>query len=84
MDSFEYKVDEGSVGARLDVFISNKFENKSRSYIQGIIEGGAATVDGKCRKSNYKLKLDARVTLIHSRTCRIKRCGRRNTLRCYI
>ena len=63
MESFEYKVDEASVGTRLDVFISNEFENKSRSYIQGVIEGGAATVNGKCRKSNYKLKLDEIITL---------------------
>jgi len=63
MDSFEYKVDESSVGIRLDVFISNRFENKSRSYIQGIIEGETATVNGKCRKSNYKLKLDDIVNL---------------------
>jgi len=63
MESFEYKVDEASVGTRLDVFISNEFENKSRSYIQGVIEGGAATVNGKGRKSNYKLKLDEIITL---------------------
>ncbi len=30
---------KSSVGTRLDVFISNEFEDKSRSYIQGIIEG---------------------------------------------
>ncbi len=63
MDCFEFKVDESSVGTRLDVFISNKFENKSRSYIQGIIEGETATVNGKCRKSNYKLKLEDTITL---------------------
>lgn len=64
MDSFEFKVDEGSVGERLDVFISSKFENKSRSHIQGIIGAGTTTVDGKCRKSNYKLKLDQEIKLI--------------------
>lgn len=64
MDNFEFKVDESSVGTRLDVFISNKFENKSRSYIQGIIEGETATVNGKCRKSNYKLKLADTITLV--------------------
>jgi len=63
MDSFEFKVDEDSVGTRLDVFISSKFENKSRSYIQGIIEGGTVTVNGKDRKSNYKLKLEDKIIL---------------------
>jgi 23S rRNA pseudouridine1911/1915/1917 synthase len=63
MESFEYKVDEDSVGTRLDVFISNKFENKSRSHVQGIIDGGAAFVNGKIRKSNYKLKVGEIIVL---------------------
>jgi 23S rRNA pseudouridine1911/1915/1917 synthase len=63
MESFEFKVDEDSVGARLDVFIASKFEDKTRSYIQGIIEGETVSVNGKCRKSNYKLKLADAVTL---------------------
>ncbi|MBU3091528.1 RluA family pseudouridine synthase [Clostridium sp. CM028] len=63
MDRYEFKVDESSVGTRLDVFVSSKFENKSRAYIQGIIEGENAAVNEKCRKSNYKLKLDELITL---------------------
>ena len=63
MESFEFKVNESSVGTRLDVFISKEFEDRSRSYIQGIIEGENATVNGKCRKSNFKLKLDDIITL---------------------
>jgi len=63
MESFEFKVSESSVGSRLDVFISSEFENKSRSYIQGIIEGENALVNGKCRKSNFKLKLEDIITL---------------------
>lgn len=63
MESFEFKVDEDSVGTRLDVFIASKFEDKTRSYIQGIIEGETVNVNGKCRKSNYKLKLGDAVIL---------------------
>lgn len=63
MDIFDFKVDENSVGMRLDVFISNKLEDKSRSYIQGIIEGNAVTVNTKCKKSNYKLKLEDKINL---------------------
>ncbi|WP_291635707.1 RluA family pseudouridine synthase, partial [Clostridium sp.] len=63
MENFEFKVDESSVGTRLDVFISNELENKSRSYIQGIIEKETAFVNGKCRKSNYKLKLGETIIL---------------------
>jgi len=63
MESFEFKVDEDSVGTRLDVFIASKFDDKTRSYFQGIIEGETVTVNGKCRKSNYKLKLAESVAL---------------------
>lgn len=63
MDNFEYNVDEGSVGTRLDVFIASKFENKSRSYIQGIIEGQAVAINGINRKSNYKIKLEDTIVL---------------------
>ena len=63
MESFEFKVDEDSVGTRLDVFISSKFDDKTRSYIQGIIEGETVSVNCKCRKSNYKLKLADAVAL---------------------
>jgi 23S rRNA pseudouridine1911/1915/1917 synthase len=63
MDFFEFKVDESEVGQRLDVFISGKLENKSRSHIQGIIAGGTAIVNGKSRKSNYKLKIEEEVSL---------------------
>lgn len=63
MENYDFKVEENSVGIRLDVFISNEFEEKSRSYIQGIIEKENATVNGKCRKSNFKLKLDDIIAL---------------------
>lgn len=63
MENYNFKVDENSVGIRLDVFISNEFEEKSRSYIQGIIEKENATVNGKCRKSNFKLKLEDKIDL---------------------
>lgn len=63
MESFEFEVNEDSVGTRLDVFIASKFEDKTRSYIQGIIEGETVSVNGKCRKSNYKLKLSDTVIL---------------------
>ncbi|WP_026881293.1 RluA family pseudouridine synthase [Clostridium akagii] len=56
MNYFKFKVCENEEDSRLDVFISNNFEDKSRSYIQGIIELGNAKVNGRLKKSNYKLK----------------------------
>ena len=63
MENYKFKVDENSVGTRLDVFISNELEDKSRAYIQGIIEKENASVNGKCRKSNFKLKLEDKIEL---------------------
>ncbi len=41
---------------RVDLFLSEKLENMSRSYIQGIIEKESVKVNEKIIKSNYKLK----------------------------
>ncbi len=56
MNYFKFEVCESDENSRLDVFISKNFEDKSRSYIQGVIELGNTKVDGKIKKSNYKLK----------------------------
>lgn len=63
MENYKFKVEENSVGTRLDVFISNELEDKSRAYIQGIIEKENASVNGICRKSNFKLKLEDKIEL---------------------
>lgn len=56
MSYFEFKVKEDEENCRLDVFVSKNFEDKSRSYIKGLIELGNAKVNGKLKKSHYKLK----------------------------
>jgi 23S rRNA pseudouridine1911/1915/1917 synthase len=43
-------------GIRLDVWLSSKLENASRSYIQKIIANSGVTVNGKTSKSNYRLR----------------------------
>lgn len=53
----ELIIHENLVNCRLDVFISNSLEGKSRSYIQKLIQEGHVKVNGKDKKSNYKLKL---------------------------
>lgn len=57
MDKIELEVEEASVGLRLDIFLSNYYKDKSRAYIQGIIEASNVQVNGRIKKSNYKLKL---------------------------
>lgn len=46
---------ENSV-VRLDVYLSDKLIDKSRSFIQGLIEKNEVHINGLAKKSNYKLK----------------------------
>ena len=63
MEYFNFKVEEDEENTRLDVFVSTKFQDKSRSYIQRIIEEGGVQVNSKCKKSNYKLKINDEVCI---------------------
>lgn len=56
MDEIIYIIDNENKGVRIDKFLSNKFEGKSRSFIQGLIEDEGIVVNNKKVKSNYKLK----------------------------
>ncbi|WP_294401971.1 RluA family pseudouridine synthase [uncultured Clostridium sp.] len=49
-------VDEKDEGTRIDKYLSQIFEDKSRSFIQGLIEKENVKVNNKVPKSNYKLK----------------------------
>lgn len=62
MDKETYIVTELDVNKRLDSFLSEKNTDKSRSYIQGLIEKEVIKVNGKVKKSNYKLKLKDEVS----------------------
>lgn len=61
MEYFKFNVEDINDTKRLDVFLKEKFEDKSRSYIQGIIENANVKVNDKLKKSNYKLKLNDEV-----------------------
>lgn len=56
MEEIIYNIDTSDKGTRIDKFLSEKFEGKSRSYIQGLIEEESILVNNKKVKSNYKLK----------------------------
>ncbi len=56
MDEIIYVIDSENKGIRIDKFLSSKFEGKSRSFIQGLIENESVLVNNKNTKSNYKLK----------------------------
>ncbi|MBC8062285.1 MAG: RluA family pseudouridine synthase [Clostridiaceae bacterium] len=58
MEKNQLQIEEAFVGVRLDTFLSTYYQDKSRSYIQGIIEDSNVEVNGRIKKSNYKLKLN--------------------------
>ena len=49
-------VDKESENNRIDKYLTEAFNGKSRSYIQGLIEKENIKVNGKSIKSNYKVK----------------------------
>lgn len=64
MENRKFVVDEDSKNLRLDVFLSRYFEDKSRSYLQNLIEEGNVKVNEKLKKSNYKLKYGEKVEIL--------------------
>lgn len=62
-DSFLYVVASEDENCRLDVFLSTKLE-KTRSFIQKLIDDGFVSVNGKEQKKNYKLNTDDNINVI--------------------
>ncbi|MEW8993011.1 RluA family pseudouridine synthase [Clostridium sp.] len=61
MDVKNYTIDEENVGKRLDLFVSEKEVEMSRSFVQGIIEKQQVKVNCQIKKSNYKLRIGDQV-----------------------
>ncbi|EDU37299.1 RNA pseudouridine synthase [Clostridium sporogenes] len=57
MEKICLKVEKEFDNVRLDLYLSKIFEDKSRSYLQGIIDEGNVLVNNKEKKRNYKLKV---------------------------
>lgn len=56
MEETIFVVDENFEGERIDKYLSQVFQDKSRSYLQGLIQKGNILINDKEIKSNYKLK----------------------------
>lgn len=56
METTIFVVDEKDKGTRIDKYLSEMLEDKSRSFIQGLIEKESIRVNNKVPKSNYKVK----------------------------
>ena len=54
-------VDENSIDTRLDIYLSQLYDNISRSKIQSAIKGGKVLINGEVKKPSYSLKFDDRV-----------------------
>ena len=50
-----FQADSSAKGKRLDIYLTEKFPEKSRSNIQKLISEGKITVDEKIVKPNYKI-----------------------------
>ena len=65
MEELFYKITEDNeIGNRIDKYLSNKIEGKSRSFIQGLIDSELVKVNNKEIKSNYKLRKNDIVEII--------------------
>ncbi|MDQ6785576.1 MAG: RluA family pseudouridine synthase [Acidobacteriota bacterium] len=51
-----YKVESADAGKRLDAFLSEKIENRSRSRLQKLIDDGDVSVNENSVKSSYKVR----------------------------
>lgn len=56
-------VAEENENTRLDLYLRLQFEDKSRSFLQGLIEKESIKVNGKLKKCNYKLKKNDKVEI---------------------
>ena len=57
-------VDKESENNRIDKYLAEAFNGKSRSYIQGLIEKENIKVNGKSVKSNYKVKENDEILIV--------------------
>ena len=55
MEELKLKVNEENSGERIDKYISNKIEGKSRSFLKRLIDTGSVTVNETIQKSSYKV-----------------------------
>lgn len=65
MDKLFFKItNENDIGVRIDKYLSNNIDGKSRSFIQGLIDSNSVLVNEKEIKSNYKLKKEDLVEVV--------------------
>ena len=63
MKNFWFISDENDENTRLDNYLSDLFENSSRSYFQKLIKNGFVSVNGEIKKPSYKLRLKDKIEI---------------------
>lgn len=58
MEILNFNINSDDEGQRIDKYLSNIIEGKSRSFIQGLIDEKKVKANNKVIKSNYKVKKD--------------------------
>jgi len=61
--TFEFAVSEEEAGKRFDVFLSEQFEDRSRSALKKLIDEAFALVNGGQARSSFKLRTGDKVTI---------------------
>ncbi|MEG0295403.1 MAG: RluA family pseudouridine synthase [Clostridium sp.] len=64
METLIFLTEEADKSVRIDKFLNEKIEDKSRSFIQGLIDNKNVTVNGKEIKSNYKLRVKDEIEVV--------------------
>lgn len=63
MEELNFIINEDNKGERIDKYLSNVIEGKSRSFLKGLIDNGEVTVNGKIRKNSYKLEANDNIII---------------------
>lgn len=61
----KYFTVENEAGERIDRYLAEELDDKSRSYIQKLIKDGYVTINDKPVKANYRLILGDRITVVY-------------------
>lgn len=58
MDSYIFVIEQPDINKRIDVYLTQEFDEYTRSFIQKLIDEQNIVVNGKSIKSNYRIKLN--------------------------
>lgn len=64
MNNFWFITDENDENARLDNYLSELFDNFSRSHFKELIQKGKILVNEEARKPSYKIKLGDKIEML--------------------